>query len=180
MKRSIKQEINRIQAILSRHERNLKAAEKRIPILKKEKERLENLLKMYPDKVYDKGGVYIHEVDWNNVAGISIDRERGYRHSNTGDFFVKFSLNKNVSNGNKIFMVPQNNKIMSITRDYYPSKSILIKVFDYSDIIPDSCPRKKILLRQIKRYIISKVREKDAELAKDSYDREGFLKYKLL
>jgi len=108
------------------------------------------------------------------------DRSKLNNYRATG-LSVKFSLNKKYSDGLKIFMIPAESQIAQLQLEGYGKTSKgTIKIFDYKDIIPDSCPRRKAFIRRIKYHILNLIKKNNLTIANDSFDKEDFLKLMLL
>lgn len=180
MVRTVSNAIARLDRQISQHQHTLARVQKRLPALMSQKEGLLKLKDKYPNAKYEGSAIHIETVDWTNIAGVSIDRHRG---RDVLTYTVKFSLNKKNSDGVKVFMTPVENKIAE-TPQYYRlvniNKPNEIKIFDYKNIIPESCPRRKVLTKQIKKYLLKTIRSRKLNISNDSFDKEDFLKLMVL
>jgi len=174
--RSVENAIARVDKQISVQQRTLARAQYRIPKLAAQKEGLLKIKEKYPDvKFVDGGAIYLPTMDWNNIAGVSIDRKwNRVAGGNATTYSIKFSLNKKQSGGVKVYMVPAEGKIAET------GYAKTIKIFDYKGIIPETCPKRKVLIKHIKKQLLKLIRYRKLTITNDSFDKEDFLKLMLL
>lgn len=177
--------IKYVDGRIAHYDHQITTGTKRIVRLKEQKEQFQKIQTQYPDASYRNGEIYLvgRTDKWGDVAGMGIEIEYNYAQQKRY-VSVKFSLKNKDDGGIKTYIVPANSNIAEIKSSNYSryratnsaNNDGTIQIFDYKNIIPDECKRKKSFLKRIKKFILKQITGDKLTIVKGSSYEDDFTK----
>lgn len=158
---------------------SIKSLSNRAVKLRQQKAAILKAKEIYPDLIVYKN-VLCSAMVWDKVQCMTIDAGSGWHSS---DMTVRFSVGfkDNIDDMN-VFVAPLEHRIAYIGRGKYnvSRNGNSIQVFDYKQLIPDTCPNKATFVRRIKKALIRVIQSQKLTVEKNSFDIDNIEKLLLL
>lgn len=168
--------------IINDIDREITRSKTELVFLEQRKQSLEKLLIKYPDAHYEHNAVCVDNL-WNKITCMRVAWNG--RHYYTAQINVRFSIGKKEEREceEKLYTYPYNNAIANIsiipTQRGQP-RTREITILNYSNIIPNECPKRKDFIKRIRNYLLNNIIKQNMVINNQSYNIDEFNKLIML
>ena len=173
--------------IINELDKQITASKTELVLLEEIKIALIKLAARYPDAHLEKNNTVCIDNLWDKMSCMRVAWGYGYgTYGSMTKVNVRFSVGKkDMEDDIRIHSYPYNNTIANIAylpnqNGLYPRRTKEITILDYSNIIPNVCPKRKIFLKRIRNYLLNIIIKEQMKINTKSYNTDEFERLILL
>jgi hypothetical protein len=171
--------------IINELDKQITASKTELVLLEERKIALIKLATKYPDAHLEKNNTVCIDNLWDKMSCMRVAWGWGYGYGTYGSMTkvnVRFSVGKkDMEDGIRIHSYPYNNTVATIAflflpnpNNTYPRRVKEITVLNYSNMIPDACPKRKVFLKRIRNYLLNIIIKENMKINNNSYNTDEF------
>ena len=160
-----------LEELLSKIELDIEDHRRSIVQLENKKQQISSLKNSIPNAIYNNGAVCLPNI-WDKIFCMRIERKHHLAAART-DILAKFSIGSKYRVENKkIYSLPYENKIASISWKEDSDNKNKIFVSNINNLIDFSCPRRDAFIARIKIFLIKEIQQYNLSVNDVQYNFE--------
>lgn len=162
-------------------DKNIKAHERNISELETKKDKFKKIQQLYPSAQYNRGAICLDNI-WDKITCMRIEWKRV--NYNISKIYVKFLMGKrHTLEGMPIYVNPYESPVAEIhwnTSSGNGRTKREIIIFDFKNIMPTECSKRKSFIKRIKFHLIDYISRANIPIHATSYYKDELEKLVLL